>query len=215
MRTPNIRWSALPAWLLTFFLTVLPAKRRYLPMIYKSALTVVFSLIVLGLIAPVTVWGSSIGHHPVQGHSSYRGYYGHYSHYGPYSYYGYSYHSYAHSHGYDDQSYEGIGSSEVQGAFDLNVKPKGTQVYVDGRYVGVTDNFDGFPRYLWLKKGTYEVVFYNDGYETVVRELAIYPGVVIDVRERLLPGKSVSPKELISKPAPGDEPAEEGEGEAS
>ncbi len=184
-------------------------------MIYKSAFTVVFSLIVLGLIAPVTAWGSSIGHHSFHGRFGHHSSYGHYSYYGPYSYYGYPHRSYAHSYGYDDQSYEGIGPSEVLGAFDLNVKPKDTQVYLDGRYVGVTDNFDGFPRYLWLKEGTYEVVFYNDGYRTVVRDLAIYPGVVIDVRERLMPGKSVSPKELISKSAPGDEPAEEGKDEAS
>ena len=66
-----------------------------------------------------------------------------------------------------------------------------------------------------MREGTYELIFYNEGYRTVVQELEIDPGVVIDVRERVMIGKSVSPKELTSKSAPGDEPTEEGEGEAS
>ena len=90
----------------------------------------------------------------------------------------------------------------MPGALDLNVKPKDTQVYLNGKYIGVTDNFDGVPRALWLKEGTYEIIFHLDGYSTVVREFTIQPGAVIDVKQRLSPGASVPPGELTSTASP-------------
>ncbi len=82
------------------------------------------------------------------------------------------------------------------GALDLNVKPKNTQVYLNGNHIGVTGKFDGSPNYLWLKEGTYELTFYNEGYMTVVQEFAIHAGAVMDVKLRLVPGLSVPPEEL-------------------
>lgn len=76
------------------------------------------------------------------------------------------------------------------GALDINIKPKKTAVYVDGQYVGVVSDFDGSPGYLWLKKGTHQLVFYKDGYRTLAREYTIHPGVVIDVSS-VQPGKRV------------------------
>ena len=85
------------------------------------------------------------------------------------------------------------------GASDLNVKPKNTQIYLNGRHIGNSRRFDGFPRHLWLKEGTYEVILYNEGYTTVVREFTVVPGVLIDVKQRLQPGDSVPPEELTRK----------------
>ena len=85
------------------------------------------------------------------------------------------------------------------GALDLDVWPAQTQVYIDGEYVGVVDSFDGWPRYLWLEKGTYDVVFYLDGFKTLARQYSIYPGLVIDVDDRLEPGEAVRPEDLVSK----------------
>jgi hypothetical protein len=90
-------------------------------------------------------------------------------------------------------------SSQSMGALDLDVWPAQTQVYIDGEYVGVVDSFDGWPRYLWLEKGTYDVVFYLDGFKTLARQYSIYPGLVIDVDDRLEPGEAVRPEDLISK----------------
>ncbi len=91
------------------------------------------------------------------------------------------------------------------GTSGLNVKPKNTQIYLNGNYIVMTDRFDGFPDYLWLREGTYELIFYNEGYMTMVQNFAIYPGVVIDVRVRLVPGKPVPPEKLLSKTTLGDE----------
>ena len=82
------------------------------------------------------------------------------------------------------------------GAFDLNVRPKKAEVYLDGQFIGTAGQFDGFPDHLWLEQGSYELIFYRPGLATERRVLSIYPGVVVDVRLRLTPGESVPPAEL-------------------
>ena len=80
------------------------------------------------------------------------------------------------------------------GGLDLNVKPKKAEVFIDGTPVGPVDRYDGFPGYLWLEPGSYELAFYLEGYETLTRRYSIYPGVVVDVKERLAPGAAVPPE---------------------
>ncbi len=80
-----------------------------------------------------------------------------------------------------------------QGALDLNIRPKTAEVYVDGAYVGMADQLDGYPIYLWLEEGTYEVAFYKQGYETIFRRYTIYPGVTINVDDHMRPGEAILP----------------------
>ncbi len=179
-------------------------------MINRNASRIAAVLVTLGLIASMSAWAGSRGHH---GHHRYHGY-GHYGlyGYGGYGHYGYYGHHSPYGHGYygnysprfygpDGNLYRGVGTVGDLGGLDLNVKPKNTQVYLNGNYIGVTGRFDGFPDYLWLKEGTYELVFYNEGHLTVVQEFAIHSGAVIDVNLRLVPGQSVLPEELTSKDA--------------
>lgn len=79
------------------------------------------------------------------------------------------------------------------GALDLDVRPERAEIYLDGQYVGIADEYDGFPRYLWLEKGTYDVAIYLEGYETIFRQISIYPGIVIDVEDRMRAGQSIHP----------------------
>ena len=129
-------------------------------------------------------------------------YYGHgygYGHHYRYSGYGYGYGNY-----YGHSRYE-IARTTLQaqaaglGGVELNVRPRKAQVYVDGQRLGKAGNFDGFPGYLWLEKGTHELALYKDGYLTVVQELTIIPGVIQEVKFRLAPGKSVPPDELLAQ----------------
>jgi hypothetical protein len=113
----------------------------------------------------------------------YRGYPGWY--YGPGAYY------YPYRQGYDDR--------DVLGALDLDVSPAKAEIYLDGHYVGVVDQYDGFPQYLWLEKGTYDVVLFKDGFRTISRQITIYPGLVISVDDRMEPGDSVRPEDLTTK----------------
>ena len=94
--------------------------------------------------------------------------------------------------------YEGPHSADV-GALDLDVAPGRTEVYVDGQYLGKVDAYDGFPQYLWLDKGTYDVVLYLDGFSTIARQITVYPGTVIQVDDRMERGDSVRPEDLATK----------------
>ena len=85
------------------------------------------------------------------------------------------------------------------GALDLDLEPERAEVYVDGRLVGRADDFDGFPTYLWLPRGTYDVVFYLPGYRTLARQYSIYPGLVIDIEDQMELGDSVRPDDLVSR----------------
>lgn len=85
------------------------------------------------------------------------------------------------------------------GALDLDVSPGRTHVFVNGEDLGIVDRYDGWPGYLWLPKGTYDVAFYLDGYKTIARQITIYPGSVIDIDDRMERGESVRPEDLASK----------------
>ena len=85
------------------------------------------------------------------------------------------------------------------GALDTDIAPERAEVWVDGERVGVADDFDGFPDYLWLERGTYDVVFYMAGRLTLARQYTIYPGLVIDVGDRLEPGEAIHPLDLGPK----------------
>lgn len=110
----------------------------------------------------------------------------------PYSYPGYGYPPVI----YPNQARPSLG------ALDTDVWPARTEVWINGQYVGFVDQFDGFPRYLWLEKGTYDVVFYLDGFKTLARQYTIYPGLVIDVEDRLEQGESIHPNDLAPTETP-------------
>lgn len=114
---------------------------------------------------------------------------------------GYGY-GYGHGYGYGPRfSYTQVYPDPAarHGALDIDVSPERAEVWVDGERVGVADDFDGFPSYLWLERGTYDVVLYLDGYTTLARQYTIYPGLVIDVEDLLARGASVHPRDLGPK----------------
>ena len=165
----------------------------------KNTTRIITVLVALFLLAPAAAWAGS------RFYLRHR----HHAFYGHHGYHGYGYHYYPRIYGYTARSYDRVGPDEELGALDLNIKPKDTEVYLDGRYIGVTDNYDGFPNHLVLKKGTYELIFYKEGYKTVVRELEVLPGREIDLRQQLRRGESVPPEALMSEvaaaPSEGDE----------
>lgn len=149
------------------------------------------------------------------GNSSWQGHHGHHSRpYYPYYRYGWyrdpyyywpwwwgggPYYSYPH---YYDPGYRygsGDGYDGDSGALDFDVSPERAEIFVDGQRVGRADDFDGFPNFLWLPKGTYDVVVYLPGFETISRQYSVYPGVVIDVEDQMQRGDAKRPEELMSK----------------
>ena len=79
------------------------------------------------------------------------------------------------------------------GALDLEVKPGKAEVWADGQFVGKAGDFDGYPSYLWLAKGTHEVVVYQGGYETFAERYEVAPGTVFEVHLKMKKGNATPP----------------------
>ncbi len=99
---------------------------------------------------------------------------------------------------YPGVAWYGRREREDMGALDLDLRPGDTQIFLEGQFIGTADRFDGWPQYLWLEEGTYQLVFYKPGFETLARDYRIFPGVVIDVDDRLARGESTPPEELFA-----------------
>jgi len=108
------------------------------------------------------------------------GYYGGYGYYDPWGYYGGS----GYYGGYYDPWYGGyptypVGSStssnDDEGSLRLKIKPREAEVYVDGYFVGVVDDFDGIFQRLHLDSGPHRIEVRAPGYETLDFEVRITP----------------------------------------
>ena len=173
----------------------------------KRTWTGILLFFILATTAPAAAWASYgyHGHHGF-GHSRY----GHYSGHGFYGHHGFGHHGYYGSYAYsytpryfygpEGNPYRVAGNAAGLGALDLNVRPKRAQVYLNGNYIGNAGRFDGRPDYLWLKDGTYELALYLEGHATVVREITVQPGAVLDVEFRLPPGSATRPEQPAESP---------------
>jgi hypothetical protein len=69
--------------------------------------------------------------------------------------------------------YWGGGYYDTGAELRLEVKPKQAQVYLDGYYVGIVDDFDGTFERLHFKPGDHELVLYLEGYQTVKQNVRL------------------------------------------
>ncbi len=98
------------------------------------------------------------------------------------------------------QGYGPQSRREPMGAVDIDVSPSDAQVYLNGEYIGHVRDFGGWSHgYLWLERGTYDIVFYKDGFKTLARQVSIYPGLVITWDDKMEPGQAVRPEDLATK----------------
>lgn len=136
-------------------------------------------------------------------HTAYRGYYYRPSFYSAWYWPGYYWPGYTYGpYGVYDGPYGGYYGSYFHpdaGALDLDIRPEDASIYLDGELIGVADNYDGWPRYLWLREGTYHLVIYMDGFETLAKEVRIRPGEIIALKDRMQPGASKPPEELFAQ----------------
>jgi len=97
--------------------------------------------------------------------SPWYGSYGTYGSYGPYGAYGYpSYGSYGYPSSY---------STFADGSLRLKIKPRDAQVFVDGYYVGIVDDFDGVFQRVHLPSGPHRIEVRAPGYETLTFDVQI------------------------------------------
>jgi hypothetical protein len=97
------------------------------------------------------------------------GYYGYDGYYDPFWYdtWGYAYPGYGYAVPYV------VPSGAETGGLRLEVKPDSAQVFVDGAYAGIVDDFDGHFQHLDLTPGTHHIEVRAPGYEPLSFDVAI------------------------------------------
>jgi len=117
--------------------------------------------------------------------------------------------------------YQGPGYAFVrfdQGALRLKVKPVETEVYVNGYYAGVVDDFDGMFQRLYLPRGEHTITMRLPGYGLHAVVVRVRRGEAIDIVHEmrpLAPGMPDPPpptprplpREWTEPPVAGEEPA--------
>lgn len=78
--------------------------------------------------------------------------------------------------------YGGYGFGYPTGELRLDVQPTYAQVYVDGAYAGIVDDFDGFAQSLRLEEGPYAIDIVAPGFETLSFDVRIQAGRRIEYR---------------------------------
>ena len=118
--------------------------------------------------------------------------------------------------------YPGAGSVALvrfnEGALRLKVRPVDTEVYVNGYYAGVVDDFDGVFQRLYLPRGEHDITLRLRGYESHALPVRVRAGQTIDIvhdMRRLPAGRPdvpppaprPVPREWTEPPAYGEQPA--------
>jgi len=79
----------------------------------------------------------------------------------------------------------------------LDVKPKEAEVYVDGFYAGIVDDFDGAFQRLHVAPGQHEIELYLDGYRAVKQRIYLTADNTFKVKyamEKLAAGEQAEPR---------------------
>jgi PEGA domain len=114
---------------------------------------------------------------------------------GPYPY-GYPY--YYGQYYYDDT-----------GAARLQVSPRNAQVYVDGYFAGVVDNFDGTLQRLNVESGEHELQFHLEGYRPYSLKVLFVRGRTLKITHAMEPLGPGEPQPTPPKPDPSTRPQQQ------
>lgn len=71
------------------------------------------------------------------------------------------------------------------GGVQLDMEPRRAQVFVDGRYAGVVDDFRGYYRHLVLPAGMHRIEVFTPGYVPLIFDVAVVPARTITYRQSL------------------------------
>lgn len=114
----------------------------------------------------------------------------------------YDRHGYIHLQGYDYPRYHyDHGAYDTHASIRLLVEPREAEVYVDGYYAGVVDDFDGIFQRLHVTPGPHDITLRLPGLRAWSIEVYATPDRTVDVHHDLIPGPS--------GPVDGDQPYEE------
>ena len=98
--------------------------------------------------------------------------------------------AYAYGHGYP---YYGYGPGYYAspgydfGGVRLRMRPRDAQVFVDGYYAGIVDDFDGTFQQLRLEQGAHKIEVRMPGFEDLELDVYVQPGRTVNIHEDLRP----------------------------
>ena len=107
--------------------------------------------------------------------------YGRYGYYDPYYYGGYG------GYGRSYSPYPYSAYDYYTGSLRLKVKPRFGEVFVDGYYVGLVNDFDGIFQRLRLEEGPHHIEIVEPGFAPLEFEVLILPGETITYEGYLRP----------------------------
>jgi hypothetical protein len=152
------------------------------------------------------------GYHYYNGHGGYHGYYGHgyyygypycyapywglgfYYGYGGYPYYDYGYGGDYNGDGYPDYyyggGYYGHGHGHYVGVatIKLEIEPDDAKVYVDGKYAGDADDFEGVFHHFDVRAGEHDLMLKADGYKTHHVKIIVSPDHSLTLKYDMVKG---------------------------
>lgn len=86
---------------------------------------------------------------------------------------------------------------DITGSARIEVVPRNAEVFVDGYFVGIVDDFDGYWQRLHLEAGEHELQFYLEGYRTVRQKVLFRPQGTLKIEfamEPLAPSEASEPR---------------------
>ena len=107
-----------------------------------------------------------------------------------YGYGSYGYGNYVYGPGYGHLSYShyptGVADAYT-GFLRLRMRPRHAQVFVDGSYVGIVDDFDGVFQRVRIEEGSHQIEVEAPGYAPLQIDVLIVPGEKVTYTGDLLP----------------------------
>jgi hypothetical protein len=98
-------------------------------------------------------------------------------------------------------------------ALRILADPPETEVYVDGYYAGIADDFDGFFQRLYLRPGTHEITLRLNGFRTWSVDVYAAPDSTLKLHHDMVPGIAAEAGVEPYADQPGDEPPPYEEGD--
>lgn len=96
---------------------------------------------------------------------------------------------------------------DYSGAARILVQPNHAEVFIDGYFVGIVDDFDGWSQRLRVAPGERELAIHLDGYRTFRQKVLFRPGATLRIEHVMEPLQAGEAAEARPAPTPAPAPS--------